>query len=322
MQFDAILIGRNEGARLGRALAAMQAQPGLRSLVYVDSGSQDGSVSVARGLGVQVVELDPARPFTAARGRNEGFAALGPDHAPYTLFMDGDCIVVPDWPRQAMEFLDATPQAGLVHGYSQEEQAFASAYNWMTNAEWRKPVGPASKGLGVFVIRSDIFTQAGGLRETMIAAEDDEFFFRIRALGWQTWCIDAPMCWHDVNLHRFMPWYRRSIRAGHSFEELAYLHAGAARAQRLRALFWAALLPALGLGALLAAPLALLGIAVLYLLSILRLTWRLHGEGLRGLRALHVAWLFMVTKFAHLYGMGLFWARRLRRKRAQIIEYK
>lgn len=322
MQFDAVLIGRNEGARLPRALAAMQAQAGLRQLVYVDSGSRDMSVQSARNLGVTVLELDPSRPFTAARGRNEGFAALHEGRAEFTLFMDGDCIVEPDWPETAMRFLQATPKAGLVHGYSQEEHPDASAYNWMTHAEWRKPVGPASKGLGVFVIRAEVFAAVGGLRETMIAAEDDELFFRVRALGWQTWCIDAPMCWHDVNLHRFMPWYRRSIRAGHSFEELSHLHPGAATPQRLRALFWAGVMPLAAFFAVLFAPVALLAIVALYALSVLRLTWRLHGQGLRRGRAAQVALLFMATKFANLYGMMLYWVRRLRRKRAQIIEYK
>lgn len=322
MEFDAILIGRNEGARLPRALAAMQAQAGLRRLVYVDSGSRDASVQIARDLGVIVVELDPARPFTAARARNEGFAALSPDHAPFTLFMDGDCIVEPAWPRTAMEFLDRTPKAGLVHGFSQEEQPEASVYNWITHVEWRKPVGPASSGLGVFVTRTEVFKASGGLRDTMIAAEDDELFFRIRALGWETWCIAEPMCHHDVNLHRFMPWYRRMIRAGHSFEELAFLHPGAARAQRLRALFWAGLMPALAVLSLALAPALVLLILAVYVASIFRLTFRNRGQGLGLGWAFHVAVLLMASKFANLYGMGTFWARRLRRSRAQIIEYK
>lgn len=322
MKFDAILIGRNEGARLPRALAAMQNQAGLRRLVYVDSGSHDNSVQSARAMGAEVVQLDPARPFTAARGRNEGFQFLAGDHAEFTLFMDGDCIVEPTWPSVAMDFLTKNPQAGLVHGYSQEEHPEASAYNLMTDLEWRKPVGPASKGIGVFVIRSDLFVAANGMRETMIAAEDDEFFFRIRALRWETWCIDALMCSHDVKLHSFLPWYRRAIRAGHSFEELSQLHKGAATAQRLRALFWAGLLPLLALAALIVAPIGVVAISALYVVSFLRLSWRLWRQGMRGRRVIQLAGLFLATKFANLYGMALYWMRRLRRKRAHIIEYK
>lgn len=319
-EFDAILIGRNEGARLPRAIAAFAGK--ARRIVYVDSGSRDDSVAQARAVGAQVVELDPARPFTAARARNEGFSALGDDPAPFVQFMDGDCVAEPDWPDRALRFLAATPKAALVHGYSQEEAPEASVYNWITHWEWQMRPGPNASGLGVFMARSAVFAQTGGFRDTMIAAEDDELFFRIRALGWETWCVPEPMCRHDVKLHRFSPWFRRMVRAGHSFEELAFLHNGAARAQRLRALFWAGLMPLLALTAIALAPLALGLVLAVYAASILRLAWRLQGQGLSAPRAVHVAGLLMLSKFANLYGMGKFWLRRLRRSDAKIIEYK
>jgi hypothetical protein len=112
------------------------------------------------------------------------------------------------------------------------------------------------------------------------------------------------------------------VRAGHSFEELAFLHNGAARAQRMRALFWAGLMPLLALIALALLPVAVWLVLAVYAASILRLAWRLRGQGLSALRAVHVAGLLMLSKFANLYGMGKFWLRRLRRSDAKIIEYK
>jgi glycosyltransferase involved in cell wall biosynthesis len=318
--FDAILIGRNESARLPAAISAFLGK--ARRVIYVDSGSSDNSVALARSLGAGVVELDPARPFSASRARNEGFAALGPDPAPFVHFMDGDCIVHADWPRTALQFLADTPDAALVHGYSQEEAPDASIYNWMTHWEWQMKPGPAASGLGVFMIRTAIFAKTGGFRDSMIAAEDDELFYRVRAQGWQTWCIPEPMCRHDVNLHRFMPWFRRMIRAGHSFEELAFLHRGAALAQRVRAVFWAGFMPAVTVAAAMVWPVALLGVLGLYVASILRLALRLQREGLTPSRAAHAAVLLMASKFANLYGMGKYWLRRLRRSRAKIIEYR
>ena len=69
-----VAIGRNEGARIERCLRALKAQSDR--VIYVDSDSKDDSVATAKRLGVSVIELDHARPFTAARSRNEGFAAL------------------------------------------------------------------------------------------------------------------------------------------------------------------------------------------------------------------------------------------------------
>lgn len=318
--FDAIVIGRNEATRLRRVITALAGQ--ARRIIYVDSGSDDDSIAIAAGLGAETLALDPARPFTAARARNEGLAHLGEDAAEFVHFIDGDCVLERDWPQTALAFLRDHPKAALVHGHDFEEAPEASVYNWLTDWEWKKPVGPETSGLGVFMARSSAIRQVGGMRDDMIAAEDDEMFFRLRKSGWETWCIATPMACHDVALHHFGPWFRRMIRAGHSFAELGVLHPGAARAARLRALFWAGILPALAILALALWPWALLGLGALYAGSMLRQGHRFTRMGLAPARAAKAAMLIMISKFANLYGMMRYWARRLRRSDARIIEYK
>ena len=97
-----VIIGRNEGARLTLAIDSVLRQ--VSRAVYVDSGSADGSVSLAEGRGLAVVELDPARPFTAARARNAGFAWLTANHPDleFVHFIDGDCELVPGWLERAL----------------------------------------------------------------------------------------------------------------------------------------------------------------------------------------------------------------------------
>ncbi len=97
MSIGVVAIGRNEGARLTRCLESVAAPS--RPVVYVDSGSSDESVPMARSLGVEVLALDMREPFTAARARNEGFKRLrelAPD-LKYVQFVDGDCEVVAGW---------------------------------------------------------------------------------------------------------------------------------------------------------------------------------------------------------------------------------
>ena len=60
-----VAIGRNEGLRLRRCLESVGA--GQRAVVYVDSGSSDGSTELAQRLGALVTVLDMNPPFTAAR---------------------------------------------------------------------------------------------------------------------------------------------------------------------------------------------------------------------------------------------------------------
>lgn len=319
-EFDAVVIGRNEAARLGRALDAVQGQ--ARRVIYVDSGSRDGSVDLARARRVEVLELDPARPFSAARARNEGFAALGADRADFVQFIDADCLLVSGWLERACAFLDAHPQAGLVIGRYREEAPDASVYNWLTNWEWDKSEGPEAAGIGTFMARAEAFAQTGGFRNSMIAAEDDEMFLRMRGLGWQTWSVRTPMCTHDAGLHRFRPWWLRMIRAGHSFAELGALHPGTAAAARKRAVLWGGLVPLLVLaGAVLWWPLVVVVVA-LTLAAMARQGLRFARIGAPPARAVAAAGLVMLSKFANLYGMGWYWLRRLRRSDAQIIEYK
>ena len=86
-----VVIGRNEGDRLHRALSSVL-PAGVR-ILYVDSGSTDDSVALARSLGVPVHNLDSSLPFSAARARAEGAHDVirqAPETR-YIQFLDGDC---------------------------------------------------------------------------------------------------------------------------------------------------------------------------------------------------------------------------------------
>jgi glycosyltransferase involved in cell wall biosynthesis len=69
-----VIIGRNEGERLELCFESMSKIDCAK--VYVDSGSIDNSVAVAKTYSIDTIELNPNRPFSAARARNEGFKRL------------------------------------------------------------------------------------------------------------------------------------------------------------------------------------------------------------------------------------------------------
>ena len=92
-----IIIGRNEGEKFLACLASIGDR--FSRVIYVDSGSTDGSVAAAEAAGLEVVHLDMDRPFTAARARNAGLDHLtgGGALPDFVQFLDGDCVLQPGW---------------------------------------------------------------------------------------------------------------------------------------------------------------------------------------------------------------------------------
>jgi glycosyltransferase involved in cell wall biosynthesis len=318
---DAVVIGRNEGARLTACLDSLQGA--VRCIVYVDSGSTDDSLARARAAGARLVELDPARPFTAARARNAGLDALSQDDpATHVQLIDGDCTLQAGWIASARAFLDANPRAAVACGRRRERFPEASLYNRMCDWEWDTPVGPARACGGDALIRLAALRAIGGYSDEVIAAEDDEMCQRLRQAGWEIWRLDAEMSEHDAAIHRFGQWWRRSVRAGHGFAQVGDRHPGHFRAERLRMRLWGAALPALAAAGLAASPWVPAAVAGLYAMSFARMAVRLARRPVPARDALAAAGLVTLSKFANLQGEATYRWRRLRGQVTSIIEYK
>jgi len=311
---DAVVIGRNEGARLIACLQSLNGQ--VRRVVYVDSGSTDGSVAAARAAGAVVVELDMSQPFTAARARNAGLKVLTRDPPDYVQFLDGDCALREGWVPRGVQFLSENLRAAVVCGRRRERHPEASVYNALIDAEWNTPVGEARACGGDALMRMQAVTAVGGYREDLIAGEEPELCLRLRARGWTIWRIDAEMTWHDAGITRFSQWWKRTERAGHAFAE------GAARfstprtphwrSEVRRIWLWGVAIPLAVLAGGLLHPAALL-LVLAYPLQVLRLKGRLGWAG---------ALFNTLGKFPEAVGALRFYLRRLNRGEARLIEYK
>lgn len=318
-----VAIGRNEGERLGKCLRSVI--PSAALVVYVDSGSTDGSVSMARSAGSEVVNLDMQVPFTAARARNEGFKRMrqsAPD-LPYVHFVDGDCEVVAGWIETAVVFLDAHCDAAVVCGRRRERYPTRSIYNKLCNIEWDTPVGETKACGGDALMRADAFEQVGGYRTELIAGEEPELCVRLRAAGWRIWRLDSEMTLHDAAMMRFGQWWRRTLRSGYGCAQGAYLHGASLERlyvwESLRAWLWGVWLP---LGCLLCGlTFSPWGWAswLIYPLQMLRQTVRNPGP----LRERALLALFqLLARFPESWGQMKFMRDRLLGYHARLIEYK
>ncbi len=312
-----IIIGRNEGDRLIRCLASVRDQ--ADQIVYVDSGSTDGSLKAATKSGAQVIKLDQTQNFTAARARNAGLTHLAKQNpAPkYVQFIDGDCELQSGWITTAQIFLDENPKAAVACGRRRERFPDASIYNRLIDREWDTPIGQARSCGGDALMRLSSLQDVGGFNPLLIAGEEPELCVRLRAAGWSIWRLDAEMTLHDAALTKFSQWWNRNRRAGHAFAEGAALHGKPPERHGVRnarsALIWGAALPIISLLGVLVSPWSLF----------LLLSWPSQVFRL-GLRDHDWARAFFVTlgKIPEAQGVLSYLWGRGRGTQANLIEYK
>jgi GT2 family glycosyltransferase len=322
----AVVIGRNEGERLRSCLTSLVGW--VEPLVYVDSGSTDGSVALAKALGALVVDLDTTVPFTAARARNAGFARLreAAEGVEFVQFVDGDCEVVGGWLDRAERELIADPELAVVCGRRRERHPDASLYNRLCDLEWDTPIGYARACGGDALMRVAAVSKVGGYNPDLIAGEEPELCLRLRQAGWRVLRVDAEMTLHDAAITRFRQWWRRTLRSGHAYAEGAARHGHEPERHSVRNVrsiwFWGLGLPitALGLAPITAGAslLAFGGYPVLG--GRIFLDNRRKGRS-AGDSTLHAA-ACVVGKVPQAFGQLLYWRKRLTGVRGGIIEYK
>jgi glycosyltransferase involved in cell wall biosynthesis len=214
-----VIIGRNEGERLARCIRSVQAMreaPQPVQIIYVDSDSTDGSAARAEALGAQVIVVHPERP-SAALGRNAGWRAAS---APLILFLDGDTILDPLFIARALPAL-SDPAVAVVWGHRRELDPQGSLYNRVLDLDWVYPPGESEFCGGDALMRRDALAEVDGFDATLIAGEEPELCQRLRAAGYRILHIDAPMTLHDLAITRWGQYWRRAVRAGHAYAEVA-----------------------------------------------------------------------------------------------------
>lgn len=320
-RLGAVVIGLNEGERLRRCLESVLSK--VEHAVYVDSGSVDDSVRIARELGAQVVELDMSVPFTAARARNTGLEQLlaGNPQLELVQFIDGDCELFSGWLEHAAELLDTRPELAVVCGRLRERRPEASVYNRLCDMEWSRGDGEVEYCGGIAMMRVRALREVGGFNPRLIAGEEPELCVRFRQRGYAIWRSSHDMAWHDAAMYRFSQWWKRTMRAGYAYAEVSRLHEGEPYAiwdkDTRSNWLWGGVVPA---SIALTAPLP--PISFLLASSYGALFWRVYryqvrrGEDTR-LAALYAASI-VVGKLPMALGQARFTFRRLFRGQTQL----
>ena len=344
-----VVIGRNEGERLHRCLNAILEQcfalarkigdmhgdlPTQENektplpVVYVDSGSTDGSSQYARSVGCDVIELDPDSPFTAARARNTGFTHLieqYPD-VEWIQFIDGDCTLQPAWLTKGAAFLKVNPKVAIVCGRRREVYPQKTIYNALCDMEWDTPVGEAKACGGDFLARRMALESVNGFNATMIAGEEPEMCFRLRNENWGIWRIGEEMTSHDAGMNSFGQFWQRNKRAGYAFAERCSMHATKAKPYCVREVtsivFWALMIPVIAVCLSFTSLLGSFLILMAYPAMMLRIFLRRLKLRNTIRRSLIYSVLTSLGKFPQFAGVAKCFIARLAGNRAKLIEYK
>jgi cellulose synthase/poly-beta-1,6-N-acetylglucosamine synthase-like glycosyltransferase len=324
-----VVIGRNEGERLLRCLESVVAMDQLGApveIIYVDSASSDGSVERARQFGAKVIQVNPMRPC-AAVGRNAGWRAA---RAGIVLFLDGDTILVPDFARNASGQFDDESVA-VVFGDRRETNTDGSIYNRVLDLDWIMPPGPAEFCGGDALIRRDVLERVAGYDERLIAGEDAELCWRIRALGYKIMHLDRRMAGHDLAIYRFSQYWRRAVRTGYAYAEISErsqqsatpVWVEQARRNRFQGIAMLAIVvgfPILSLALRSSIPIALAiaGVVSLSVRTAIRSRWKQADLSTRLFHGLHSH----LVQIPILFGQLKYRYDRLIGRTAELIEYK
>jgi glycosyltransferase involved in cell wall biosynthesis len=321
-----VVIGRNEGERLHKCLLSVLGK--AASIVYVDSGSTDNSVAMARSLGIEVIELDLSIPFTAARARNQGFFYLIQNNPQIELvqFVDGDCEVISGWLENAVAKFEDRSNLAIICGRRRESFPEKSIYNRLCDLEWNTPIGETEACGGDFMVRVTAFQQVEGFNPKMIAGEEPELCLRLRQQEWKILRIDVDMTWHDAQMFDINQWWQRAVRAGHAYAEGSWLHRRSLEGywvKESRSIWlWGLIFPLLILLTLLPSK----GVSALAIFIYALMTFRIALSLLKQGLNIKDAWVYglhcVLSKFPQVQGQIRFHFNRLLGKQNNLIEYK
>lgn len=320
-----IVIGRNEGERLAICFASIKNYS--QRIVYVDSGSTDESLSLARQNGVNIVELDLSIPFSAARARNEGVQKLQEIYptCEYVMFVDGDCEVMEGWMEIALAALTNNNKAAVVCGRRRERFPDKSVYNMLCDIEWETPIGQTLSCGGDSVMRLQAFKNIGGFRNSLIAGEEPELCYRLRMDGWEIWRIDAEMTIHDANMHNFRQWWKRSVRAGHAYAEASWLSRNDQFRMRKREvrsiLFWGIFFPSLIVGTAFSTYKISFFLLTGYAILFCRIYKYIQLRQSNRKKSILYAFFCVLSRFSEAVGLIKFYLNKTLRRQSTLIEY-
>lgn len=182
-----VVIGRNEAANLGRCFESIKRVSS--KIIFIDSNSEDESLSVAKSHKIEKVVKLTANHYSASLGRSVGANLVQTD---LIQFIDGDMALSVEWPQLAVDFLNKNKKIAVVHGFKREHKKNYDDYTIKADKKDHR----SDYLQGAFCIVKEVYDRSGGLDNRFIGEEERDMYVRIHALGYEVWYHHKLMAAH------------------------------------------------------------------------------------------------------------------------------
>jgi len=187
--------------------------------IAIDGGSRDQSVETAKSCGfTKVIELPGANIPVC---RNAGIKAAAGE---WIAFVDGDCILDPDWLAHAARLLNLHPR--IILGWPASPPTPGTWVQEAWHAHWMNKNPAMENDAGEMVVKRGGFRlittrnmilqrsvadQVGGFDETLSTGEDTDFVFRATMAGIPAWGLPALKSVHLGEPDTLRKFYRQQV---------------------------------------------------------------------------------------------------------------
>lgn len=200
-----VVIGLNEASNLKNtfnAIMNMNYPLDNIELIYVDSGSKDGSVKIAKQY-TDKIYIEQSRLPSAGLVRNRGIIEAKFD---IIHFIDGDIQIDPNYLRKAIAKIESD-DIHAVYGYLVELKQ--GGINEILLSHWKDKKEGFSNGTGGGgTYRKKCLVEIDGYDERVIRGQERELGERFLNAGYKIWFINQKMGTHNYDVNNSLDYLK------------------------------------------------------------------------------------------------------------------
>lgn len=200
-----ILLNWNSYEHTANCIASLQqVTPANFDVIVVDNGSSDGSGTMLKQNFAHIKYIQAPTNLGFAGGNNKGFEYAIAHGYEYSLMLNNDTFVEPNFLELLTNYMDAHKNVGAIQPkifFNNNRQKiwnggsyFLSWLGWTYSKNYMRTAGPAQNNFAevdwitgcALLVRTSIVQQIGALNDHFfIYYEDVDFSFRIREAGYK-----------------------------------------------------------------------------------------------------------------------------------------